>query len=67
MSNAGSGLGGPRGRVITFTGKSRATAQTGHKLPIFLIRGQCDPHGMIGTELMELAGEPLTILELTPI
>jgi hypothetical protein len=53
--------------VITFTGKSRATAQTGHKLPIFLIRGQCDPHGMIGTELMELAGEPLTILELTPI
>jgi hypothetical protein len=30
-----------------------------------LSRGHSDPHGMIGTELMELAGEPLTILELT--
>jgi hypothetical protein len=30
-----------------------------------LSRDDCDPHGMIGTELMELAGEPLTIRELT--
>jgi hypothetical protein len=30
-----------------------------------MFRGHCYPHGMIGAELMELAGEPLTILELT--
>src|SRR5664279_6641694 len=35
MSNAGSRLGGPRGRVTTFTGKSRATAQTGSQSAYF--------------------------------
>jgi hypothetical protein len=58
-----------RGRLCSAICRTRVerkpAATLGRLAFLSLSCDHCDPHGMIGTELMELNGEPLMIFELT--